>query len=170
MCTCALTRWSYPVKNVQDSRAAPVYGRGMITPHIVVQGAEAAAAFYRTAFGAEEVSRIPTPDGRLMSVELRLGDGSLHLADEFPEMGVLAPPSIGGTAVVLALAVEDVDAAFAAAVGAGATERQAPADMFWGDRHAQIEDPFGHRWNLGRHVRDVPHEEVVAAAAALFGG
>ena len=68
-----------------------------ITPHIVVQSAERAAGFYRDAFGADEVSRIPVPDGRLMSVQLRIGDGLLHLADEFPEMGVLAPPSIGGT-------------------------------------------------------------------------
>ncbi|HMI35574.1 MAG TPA: VOC family protein [Propionibacteriaceae bacterium] len=68
-----------------------------ITPHIVVRGAERAAAFYRDAFGAEEVSRIPVPDGRLMSVQLRIADGLLHIADKFPEMGVLAPPSIGGT-------------------------------------------------------------------------
>jgi PhnB protein len=78
-----------------------------ITPHIVVRGADRAAAFYRDAFGAEEISRIPTPDGRLMSVELRIGDGSLHLAAEFPEMGVLAPTSVGGTPVVLALDLTD---------------------------------------------------------------
>src|SRR5215212_6690967 len=95
-----------------------------ITPHLVVQGAERAAAFYRDAFGAEELSRIPTPDGRLMSVQLRIGDGLLHLADEFPELGVLAPPSIGGTAVVLALEVSDAEAVFAQAVAAGAEVRQ----------------------------------------------
>ncbi len=139
-----------------------------ITPHIVVQGAERAAAFYRDAFGAEELERIPTPDGRLMSVRLRIGDGLLHLADEFPEMGVLAPPSFGGTAVVLALDVADADAVFAQAITAGAQVRQAVADMFWGDRHGQLEDPFGHRWNVTQHLRDVPHEEVVAAAAAAF--
>jgi PhnB protein len=139
-----------------------------ITPHIVVQGAERAAAFYRDAFAAEELSRIPTPDGRLMSVQLRLGGGLLHLADEFPEMGVLAPPTIGGSPVVLALEVADAEAAFAQAVAAGARVRQPLQDMFWGDRHGQIEDPFGHRWNIGQHVRDVPHEEVVAAAACAF--
>jgi uncharacterized glyoxalase superfamily protein PhnB len=106
-----------------------------ITPHIVVQGAERAAAFYCDAFGAEEVDRIPTPDGRLMSVQLRIGGGLLHVADEFPEMGVLAPPSIGGTPVVLALDVADADAVFAQAVVAGAEVRQPLADMFWGDRH-----------------------------------
>ena len=139
-----------------------------ITAHIVVQGAERAAAFYRDAFGAEEIERIPTPDGRLMSVQMRLNGDVLHIADEFPEMGVLAPPSLGGTAVVLALDVADADAVFAQALAAGAQIRQPLADMFWGDRHGQLDDPFGHRWNVTQHVRDVPHDEVVAAAAQLF--
>jgi PhnB protein len=139
-----------------------------ITPHIVVRPAERAAAFYRDAFGAEEIDRIPTPDGRLMSVQLRIGDGRLHLSDEFPEMGVLAPPSVGGTAVVLALEVADADTVFAQAVAAGAEVRQPLADMFWGDRHGQLTDPFGHRWNVSQHLRDVPHDEVVAAAAQAF--
>ena len=140
-----------------------------ITPHIVVQGAERAVAFYREAFGAEEVSRIPVHDGRLMSVQLRIGDGLLHIADEFPEMGVLAPPSIGGTPVVLALEVADAEMVFAQAVAAGAEIRQPLAEMFWGDRHGQLEDPFGHRWNIAQHLRDVSHDEVVAAAARAFG-
>ena len=139
-----------------------------ITPHIVVQGAEQAVAFYQAAFGAEEISRIPIPDGRLMSVQLRIGDGLLHLADEFPEMGVLAPPSVGGTAVVLSLDVPDAETAFSRAVEAGATVLQPLQDMFWGDLHGQLEDPYGHRWNISRHVRDIPQEQVVAAAAKLF--
>jgi uncharacterized glyoxalase superfamily protein PhnB len=139
-----------------------------ITPHLVVQGAERAATFYSEAFGAEELSRIPTPDGRLMSVQLRIGDGLIHLADEFPEMGVLAPPTVGGTSVVLALEVADAEGVFAQAVAAGAQVRQRLADVFWGDKHGQLDDPFGHRWNVSQHVRDVPHEEVVAAAAQLF--
>jgi uncharacterized glyoxalase superfamily protein PhnB len=139
-----------------------------ITAHIVVQGAERAVAFYRDAFGAEEIDRIPTPDGRLMSVRLRINGCVVHLADEFPEMGVLAPPSLGGTAVILALDVADADAVFAQAVAAGAEVRQPVQDTFWGDRHGQLDDPFGHRWNVSRHLRDVPHDEVVAAAARLF--
>ncbi len=139
-----------------------------ITPHIAVRGADRAATFYAAAFGAKELARIPAPDGRLVSVQLRLGDSELHVADEFPEMGVLAPPSRDGTPTVLALDVEDVDATFARAIDAGATALREPGDAFWGDRHAQIEDPFGHRWNLSRHVRDVPHEEQVAAVAAMF--
>ena len=139
-----------------------------ITAHIVVQGAEAATRFYQDAFGATEVSRIPTPDGRLMSVELRIGSASLHLADEFPEMGVLAPPSVGGTAVVLQLDVDDAEAVFAQAVAAGAEVRSPLADTFWGARHGQLIDPFGHRWNISQHLRDVPHDEIVAAAAQAF--
>jgi uncharacterized glyoxalase superfamily protein PhnB len=140
-----------------------------VTPHVAVQGAERAAAFYRDAFGAEEIDRIPTPDGRLMSVQLRFGDGVLHVADEFPEIDVLAPPSIGCTSVVLALDVPDADGVFAQAILAGAEVRQPLRDTFWGDRHGQLEDPFGHRWNIGQHLRDVPHDEVVAAAARAFG-
>jgi PhnB protein len=139
-----------------------------IVAHIVVRGAERAAAFYAEAFGAQEVSRIPVPDGRLMSVQLQIAGGLLHLADEFPEMGVLAPPSLGGTPVVLALEVDDAGAAFARAVAAGAQVRQPLGDMFWGDRHAQLDDPFGHRWNISQHLRDVPQDEIVAAAARLF--
>jgi PhnB protein len=140
-----------------------------VVPHIVVQGAERAAAFYAEAFGAQEVSRIPVPDGRLMSVQLRIGGGLLHLADEFPEMGVLAPPTIGGTPVVLALEVADAEVVFARAVAAGARVRQPLAEMFWGDRHGQLDDPFGHRWNIGQHLRDVPQEEIAAAVAEVFG-
>jgi PhnB protein len=139
-----------------------------ITAHIVVQGADRAAAFYREAFGAEEIERIPTPDGRFMSIQLRIGGSILHIADEFPEFGVLAPPSIGGTAVVLALDVADADGVFAQAVDAGAEVRQPLQDMFWGERHGQLDDPFGHRWNIGQHLRDVPHDEVVAAAARAY--
>lgn len=140
-----------------------------ITPHIVVQGADDASTFYSEAFGAEELSRIPVPDGRLMSVELRIGDGHMHLADEFPEMEVLAPPSLGGTATVFALDVTDAEQAFDRAVAAGARVRQPLQEMFWGDLHGQLEDPFGHRWNISQHLRDVPQEEIEAAAAQAFG-
>jgi PhnB protein len=140
-----------------------------ITAHIVVQGAERAVEFYRDAFGADEVDRIPVPDGRLMSVQLRIGDGLLHVADEFPEMGIVAPPTIGGTSVMLALDVADVDTMFAQAIAAGAEVRQPVQDMFWGDRHGQLQDPFGHRWNISQHLRDVPHDQIVAAAAQAFG-
>jgi PhnB protein len=91
------------------------------------------------------------------------------LADEFPELGVLSPLSIGGTATVLHLYANDVDALWKGAVGAGAEVRQPLQDVFWGERYGQITDPFGHRWGLAQHLRDVPRQEIAEAAAAMFG-
>ena len=141
-----------------------------ISAHIVVQGAERAAEFYRDAFGAEELDRIPVPDGRLMSVQLRIGPSVLHVADEFPEMGVLAPPTVGGTPVVLALDVVDAEAVFAQAVAAGAGGPPAAGGGVLGRAARSARRPFGHRWNVSQHLRDVPHDEAVAAAARVFGG
>ena len=141
----------------------------MITPHIVVRGAARAAEWYAEALGAHERSRIALPDGRLMSVELWFDDASVMVADEFPEMGVLSPLSVGGTSVVLNLQTDDVDALWERALAAGAEVLHPLQDAFWGDRHGQITDPFGHRWGLAQHVRDVPPEEIARAAAAAFG-
>jgi PhnB protein len=141
-----------------------------LTPHIVVRGAARAAEWYAEALGAEEQSRIPVPGGKPMSVELRFGDSTVMVADEFPEMGVLSPESVGGTYGALHLATEDVDALWERALGAGAEVFHPLEDTFWGDRFGQIVDPFGHRWGLAQRVREVPHEEVVRAAAEAFGG
>jgi PhnB protein len=103
-----------------------------------------------------------------MSVELWFGDSAVMVADEFPEMGILSPQSLGGTSTVLNFYVEDVDALWERAVGAGAEVLHPLGDTFWGDRHGQITDPFGHRWGLAQRVRDVPTEEVVRAAAEAF--
>ena len=144
-------------------------GMHTITPHIVVRDAARAAEWYADALGAEERKRIPVPGGKLMSVELWFGDSVVMVADEFPEIGILSPQSLGGTATVLNLYVENVDALWERAVGAGAEVLHPLGDTFWGDRHGQITDPFGHRWGLAQHVRDVPTEEVVRAAAEAFG-
>jgi len=141
----------------------------MITPHIVVADAAAAADWYTRALGAEERERIEVPGGKLMQVELRFGDSAVMLADEFPELGVLSPLSIGGTATVLHLSTDDVDSLWQRAVEAGAEVRQPLSDAFWGERYGQITDPFGHRWGLAQHVRDVPRHELEEAVAALFG-
>jgi PhnB protein len=141
-----------------------------ITPHLVVRDAARAAEWYTGTLGAEERGRIPVPGGKLMQVELVFGDTTVMLADEFEELGVLSPLSIGGTATVLHLASDDVDALWERAVGAGAEVRQPLADAFWGERYGQITDPFGHRWGLAQRIRDVPPEEMTAAARALFGG
>lgn len=141
-----------------------------ITPHIVVRDAGRASEWYVRALGAEERGRIPVPDGRFMQIELRFGDSTVMIADEFPEMGVVSPLSIGGTASVLALHSEDVDKLWIRAVDAGAEVSLPLQDMFWGDRHGEIIDPFGHKWALAQHLRDVSAEELAAGAAGLFGG
>ena len=139
-----------------------------ITPHIVVRDASAASEWYQRALGAEERDRLPLPNGKVMYVELRFGDSPVMAADEFPEFGVVSPLGIGGTAVVLHLLTEDVDALWQRAVDAGAEVLSPLQDQFWGDRQGQLRDPFGHKWNLAQHVRDVPREELEAAAAAMF--
>ena len=141
-----------------------------ITPHIVVRDAARAGAWYSEALGAEEQGRIEVPGGKLMQVELDLGGATVMLADEFPDLGVLSPLAIGGTATVLHLVVDDVEAVWQRAVDGGAEVRQPLGDAFWGERYGQIVDPFGHRWGLAQHVRDVPREEVQRAATELFGG
>ena len=137
-----------------------------VTPHIVVGDAAAAIDFYKSAFGAVERFRIPGPDPSVvMHAELHIGDSPVMLASEFPDMGSLSPQTLGGSPVAIHLYVEDVDAVFAQAVEAGATASMPPQDMFWGDRYGRLTDPFGHVWGLATHVRDVPPDELMAAAA-----
>ena len=152
-----------------DVKAIPD-GMHTITPHIVVRDAVRAVEWYKQALGAEERSRVPLPGGKLMSVELWFGDSAVMVADEFPEMGVVSPQTVGGTSTVLNLYTEEVDDLWKRAVDAGAEVLHPLQDAFWGDRHGQLADPFGHRWGLAKHVRDVPPEEVARAAAAAFGG
>lgn len=141
-----------------------------ITPHIVIRDAGRAAEWYKQALGAEERGRIPVPGGKFMQIELRFGDSAVMIADEFPEAGVLSPQSIGGNPVVLHYSTEDVEALWKRAIEAGAEVVQPLGDQFWGDRYGQIRDPFGYRWGLAQHVRDVPAEEVARIAATIFGG
>ena len=144
-------------------------GYHTITPHLVVRGAGRAIEFYERAFGAEELMRMPGPDGKsIMHAELRIGDSIVFLSDEFPDMGCRSPQSLGGTATALHLYVEDVDAAFKRAVEAGATVRMPVADMFWGDRYAKIADPFGHEWGMGTHKENLTPDEIRKRAEAFF--
>ena len=142
----------------------------VVTPHIVVRGAAGAAEWYERALGAEIGTRIPVPDGRFMQIELRFGESTVMIADEFPEFGAVSPLALGGTYGALTIATDDVDTLWARALAAGAEMHSPLQDAFWGERHGQILDPYGHRWGLAQHVRDVPHDEVVAQAAAVFGG
>jgi PhnB protein len=139
-----------------------------ITPHIVVRGAAEAASWYVRTLDAEERSRVPLPNGKLLTVELRFGDSIVRLADEFPELDVLSPQAIGGTAVVLHLSTDKVETLWRRALDAGAQVIHPLEDQFWGNRQGQIVDPFGHRWNLAQPLRDVPADEVARAAAAAF--
>ena len=141
-----------------------------ITAHFAVRGAADAADWYVRALGAEVGRRIPVPEGRFMEIELRFGDSQVMICDEFPDMGVLSPLSIGGTYGALHILTDDVQTLWDRAVAAGAEVLHPLADTFWGDRHGQILDPFGHRWGLSQHLRDVPDDEVVRAAAAMFSG
>lgn len=147
---------SSPVKPVED-------GMHTITPHLVCAGAADAIALYVRAFGAVEVMRLPGPGGKLAHAAVRIGDSMLMLMDEFPDWDASGPAALGGTPVTIHLSLPDVDSAFERAVGAGAIARMAPADMFWGDRYGVVEDPFGHRWSMATHIRDVSPEELAAA-------
>ena len=143
-------------------------GTHTITAHIVVRDAAKAAAWYTNVLGAEERLRIPVPDGRLMSVDLRFGDSAVMLADEFPEMGIVSPQTLGGTYIALHLLVDDVDRVWQRALDAGAEVFHPLEDSVWGERSGQVIDPFGHRWGLAQHLRDVSPEELVRAAHEMF--
>jgi len=145
-------------------------GLHSLIPHLIVKGAEEAIAFYKKAYGAQEISRHPGPDGRrLMHASLKIGDSVLFLADEFPEMGSCrAPQGTGGTPVTIHLYLEDVDKVFNQAVAAGAKARMPPTTMFWGDRYSQVTDPFGHVWALATHVEDMSLEEMIKRGKAAF--
>src|SRR3954451_1482880 len=140
--------------------AAPSLRRVKLSVHLVVPDASAAMDWYTRAFGARERSRIPLPGGTVMVVEMQLGDAVVHVASEFPDAGIVSPLTIGGTATVLQIDTHDADAVWTRAVAAGAEVRHELADQFWGERHGQLVDPFGHRWNIAQRLRDVPQDEL----------
>jgi uncharacterized glyoxalase superfamily protein PhnB len=140
-------------------------GMHSLTPHLVCANAAAAIDFYVKAFNAVEQGRLPGPGGKIMHASLRIGDSALMLVDEMPEWGSLGPKSLKGSPVTIHLYVQDVDAAVEQAVAAGAKVTMPVADMFWGDRYGQLEDPFGHRWSVATHTRDVSPEEMKKAMA-----
>ena len=142
-----------------------------VTPHLVCANAAEAIEFYKNAFGAVELVRLPGPEGKLMHAMIRIGDSMAMLADEFPEWGSFGPKSLKGTPVTIHLYVEDADKLVERAVGAGARVIMPVKEMFWGDRYGQIEDPFGHHWSVATHIRDVsPEEQARAAGKALAEG
>jgi PhnB protein len=135
-------------------------GYHSVTPYIVVDDAARAIEFYRKAFGASELMRMPAPDGRIGHAEIRIGDSRIMLADEFPDMGARSPRAIGGSPVHLYLYVEDVDAMTGKALASGARALRPVKDQFYGDRSGTIEDPFGHIWHVSTHKEDMPPDEL----------
>jgi PhnB protein len=146
---------------------------GSITPHLVVSPASEAIAFYTRAFGAKPGLVMDGPGGMIMHAEVKIGDSILMLADEQPPMGPgpknrKTPKNLGGTSCNVMLYVKDVDAAYARAVEAGATVIMPPADMFWGDRYSQVEDPYGHSWAIATHLKDMTARQMKQASAAAM--
>ena len=144
-------------------------GYHSVTPYLIVDGAAEAIRFYERAFGASEVLRMPMGDsGKLAHAEIKIGDSHVMLADEFPDMDFLGPLKRGGATASLMIYLPDVDAAYARALEAGATEERPPEDQFWGDRMGTLRDPFGHRWSLASHVEDVADAELQSRMEAAF--
>lgn len=147
---------------------AEAMGLHRVTPHLVCAGAAKAIEFYKEAFGATELMRLPGPDGRLMHGCVNINGSSVMLVDEFFEMGAKAPTTLKGTPVTRHLIVDDVDAFTAKAVAAGATVVMPVADQFWGDRYGVIADPFGHHWSIATPGKEQPSlEELKARASAM---
>ena len=137
-----------------------------VTPHLVVDDAAAAIDFYVKAFGAEELGRVPGPDGKLVHAALTINGSTVMLNDDFPEMSggrSMTPKALGGTPVTIHLTVTDVDNKFQRALDAGASVVHPLEDAFWGDRYGVVADPFGHHWSMGQPVREVSMEEIADA-------
>ncbi|EKU82336.1 PhnB protein [Massilia sp. UYP32] len=145
-------------------------GYRTVTPHLVCDKAGEAIDFYKKAFGAVELARMPGPDGRIMHAELRIGDSAIMLADAFPEFGSQGPLALKGSPVTIHLYVNDADAVWARALEAGARPTMELADMFWGDRYGQVADPFGHLWSIATHKRDMTDEQIMEAMRDMQPG
>ncbi len=140
-------------------------GYHSVTPYLIVSDAAGAIEFYKKAFGATELVRMPAPGGRVGHAELRIGDLRVMLADEFPDMGARSPKAFGGSPVSLHLYVDDVDAVAKRALAAGAKELRPVKDQFYGDRLGSVTDPFGHIWHISTHKEDLSPEELKRRAA-----
>jgi len=139
-------------------------GYHSVTPYLIVDNAAAALDFYRNALGAQELFRLPMPDGnggeKIGHAEMRIGDSTVMLSDEWPGMDALGPRTRGGATTAFMIYVPDADAAFQRALDAGGRADRPVEDQFWGDRSGTIVDPFGHKWTLATHIEDVPSEEL----------
>ncbi len=139
-----------------------------VSPYLHVDGAAEAISFYEKVLGATERMRMPSPGGKIGHAELQLGDSVIMLADEFPDMGIRGPAAVGGSPVTIGVYVEDVDSVYQKALDAGAKSLRDLENQFYGDRTAQFEDPFGHRWSISTHIEDVPPDEMERRAAEMM--
>ena len=140
-----------------------------VTPYLLVAGASDAMEFYEKAFGAQEVMRLQSPDGKVGHAEIKIGDSHVMLADEHPDMDFLGPKSRGGTTVSLLVYVEDVDAIFARAIEAGAEELKPLCDQFYGDRSGTVVDPWGHIWTVASRIENLTVQQVQERFEQFFG-
>ena len=161
-------------KPAQEAKPSPKSkpmpaGMHTVTPHIICAGAAEAIEFYKKAFGAQEMLRLPGPDGKLMHGSIRIGDSAVMLAEENEKHGIFGPKHLKGSPVIIHLYVEDADAFVARAAEAGANVTMPVAEMFWGDRYGRLQDPFGHMWSVSTHVRDVTPDEMKQAVQSMKG-
>jgi PhnB protein len=145
-------------------------GYHTITPYLTVKDCAAAIKFYEQAFGAVEVMRLEMGPNVIGHAEIKIGECHIMMSDEFPEMGVIGPKTLGGASSFLMIYTEDCDSLISRAVAAGAKLLRAAEDQFYGDRSGQIEDPFGHRWSVSTHIEDVSDDEIKARMAKQYGG
>jgi PhnB protein len=135
-------------------------GYHSVTPYLIIKGATEAIDFYKKAFGATELFRMPAPGGKIGHAEIKIGDSPIMLADESPEMGYKSPQTLGGSPISIMIYVADVDTVFKQAIAAGGKEQRPVKDQFYGDRSGTLEDPFGHVWHVATHKEDVSPEEM----------
>jgi PhnB protein len=145
-------------------------GYHSVTPYLIVKEPAKALEFYKKAFGAKEIMRMDDGHGGIMHCEFQIGDSKVMMAGEYPQMGALSPQSIGGSPISLCLYVETVDEMFQQALAAGAKEKRAVQNQFYGDRTGTLEDPFGHTWSIATHIEDLTQEQIEQRAAEMFKG
>lgn len=145
-------------------------GYHTVTPSLTFRDSQKAIEFYKQAFDAQVLERLPSPDGgRTMHATIRIGDSILMMGDEMPNQGwSKSAESLGGSPISLYVYVSNVDKTFRQAIATGATEVMPVADMFWGDRCGSLKDPFGYSWSIATHLRDMTQEEIQEGAQAFF--
>jgi len=160
-------------KPSRRAKAVPA-GYQTVTPHLVLDDCAKAIEYYKKAFGARELLRMPGPDGKIAHAEIRVGTSRVMMSDEMPSMGqpgvYRSPKAAGLNTAALFLYVAGVDKWFDRAVKAGCTVRMPLTDMFWGDRYGQVIDPFGHTWGMATHLEDLTPKQMAARQKEAFGG